>query len=107
MAIVTTAKHQARAAILKAMAHPSRLMIIEALTRRKRCVQELTDRVGADMSTVSRHLSVLKQAGIVKDDKEGTTVYYTLLCPCIMNFMGCVEKVIQDKARRHLALVSK
>jgi ArsR family transcriptional regulator len=88
------------------MAHPSRLMIIEALTHRKRCVQELTDLVGADMSTVSRHLSVLKAAGIVQDEKKGTTVNYVLQVPCIMSFMGCVEKVIADRARRQRDLVN-
>jgi ArsR family transcriptional regulator len=87
------------------MAHPSRLIIIEALTRKKMCVCELTDLVGADMSTVSRHLAVLKNAGIVRDERKGTTINYILQVPCIMNFMGCVEKVIEDKTRRHMQML--
>ena len=63
-------KHlDARAKVLKAMAHPSRLFIIEELAKGERCVCDLTEMVGADVSTISKHLSVLRQAGIVIDDK--------------------------------------
>ncbi len=56
----------ARADILKAMAHPTRLYILEELARGERCVCELHADTGADFSTVSKHLSVLKNAGIVR-----------------------------------------
>ena len=85
----------ARAKILKAMAHPSRLLIIEELSQGERCVCELTEMVGADVSTVSKHLSVLKQAGLVIDDKRGNQVFYQLRVPCILNFFGCVESVLE------------
>ncbi len=89
-------KHlEARARVLKAMAHPSRLFIIEELEKGERCVCELTDMIGADVSTVSKHLSVLKQAGIVVDDKRGNQVYYQLRVPCILNFFGCIESVLE------------
>ncbi|HPM11343.1 MAG TPA: metalloregulator ArsR/SmtB family transcription factor, partial [Paludibacter sp.] len=55
--------YEARAKIIKAIAHPSRLLIIEELQRQERCVNELTEMIGADTSTVSKHLSVLKNAG--------------------------------------------
>lgn len=58
---------EARARVLKAMAHPSRLLIIEELQNTERCVCELTEMIGADISTVSKHLSVLRQAGIVAE----------------------------------------
>jgi len=92
-------KHlEARAKVLKAMAHPSRLFIIEELEKGERCVCELTDMIGADVSTVSKHLSVLKQAGIVVDDKRGNQVYYQLRVPCILNFFGCIESVLEAQA---------
>lgn len=100
------AKYEARAAIIKAMAHPSRLLIIDELSRGERCVCELTQRVGADTSTVSKHLSVLRNAGIVSDEKRGLSVYYTLKTPCILNFIGCIESVVQERAREQLALVN-
>ena len=89
----------ARAQVLKAMAHPSRLFIIEELDKAERCVCELTDMVGADISTVSKHLSVLKQAGIVQDEKRGNQVFYRLRVPCILNFFGCVESVLESRAQ--------
>ena len=101
----TKARFEARAEIIKAMAHPTRLFIVDHLSRRKACVAELTELVGADMSTVSKHLTILKTAGIVEDHKQGAQVYYTLRVPCIMNFFGCVESVIQTNAARHLRLV--
>ena len=83
-----------RADILKALAHPSRLLMVETLAAGERCVCELQALVGADISTVSKHLAVLKKAGIVESDKRGLQVYYRLLSPCIMNFFSCIESVI-------------
>jgi ArsR family transcriptional regulator len=94
-------QYEARAAIIKAMAHPSRLLIIEELNKNERCVGELTDMIGADTSTVSKHLSVLKNAGLVTDEKRANCIYYSLRCPCIMNFIGCVEDVLTAKAEDH------
>ena len=90
----TKAKFELRAKIVKAMAHPTRLFIIDALSQQKRCVYELTEMIGADMSTVSKHLTILKNAGIVKDEKRGTMVYYQLQRPCILDFFGCIEAVM-------------
>jgi DNA-binding transcriptional ArsR family regulator len=84
------------------MAHPSRLLIIDELSRRERCVCELTEMVGADTSTVSKHLSVLKNAGIVEDERRGAMVFYRLRVPCILNFFGCVERVLQARVRQDL-----
>jgi len=88
-----------RAMVMKAMAHPSRLLMIDELSRGERCVCELTELVGHDMSTVSKHLSLLKKAGIVEDDKRGLQVYYRLKVPCVLNFFHCIESVIQARMR--------
>lgn len=98
------ARYQARARILKALAHPSRLFLVDMLARRERCVCELTELVGADMSTVSRHLSVLKAAGIVQDRKEGQQVFYRLKICCLPEFFACVESVMKTSAREQMAL---
>jgi ArsR family transcriptional regulator len=94
-------QHEARAKIIKAMAHPSRLFIIEELSKKERCVGELTEMIGSDASTVSKHLSVLKNAGLVSDEKRGNSIYYTLRCSCIMDFIGCVEDVLSANAKQH------
>ncbi len=97
---------EARARVLKAMAHPTRLFIIEELAKSERCVCDLTAMVGADISTVSKHLSVLKQAGLVRDDKRGNQVFYDLRVPCILNFFGCVESVLESRAQDHAATLA-
>lgn len=99
-------RYEARARVLKAMAHPSRLLIIDELSRGERCVNDLTEVVGADTSTVSKHLSVMKGAGIVADEKRGTMVYYRLRVPCILNFFGCVESVLKQVAEETREVVA-
>lgn len=91
---------ESRAGVLKALAHPTRIFIVDLIDREgPHCVCDLTARVGADTSTVSRHLSILKNAGILRDKKEGTTVYYSLACSCIADFMTGLESVLQAKHR--------
>ena len=88
---------EVRAGILKAMAHPSRLLIVQELSDGERCVCELQASIGADMSTVSKHLSVMKQAGIVASDKRGLQVYYRLTCKCILSFLDCLEALTAER----------
>ncbi len=89
------ARLDARVRVVKAMAHPTRMFIVEELSRvPERCVCELTEMVGDDMSTVSKHLALLKKAGLVCDEKRGNLVYYRLRVPCILEFFRCVESVL-------------
>ena len=99
----TKARLRARADIVKAMAHPTRLFIVETLSKGERCVCELTELIGDDISTVSKHLSVLRGAGIVIDEKRGTQVFYSLRCPCVLNFFSCVESVLKTNAAEQKA----
>jgi ArsR family transcriptional regulator len=96
---------EARAEIAKALAHPTRLFIVDMLSKGERCVCELREAVGADISTVSKHLSVLKKAGILEDDKRGLQVYYRLRCTCVLNFFSCIEGVLRENAKKQLALM--
>ena len=103
----TQAKYEARARIIKAMAHPTRLFIVDELARAgEKCVCELTEMIGADMSTVSKHLSQLKQAGIVADEKRGSMVFYRLRVRCIPNFFDCVESVLECNAEAQRRLLA-
>jgi ArsR family transcriptional regulator len=97
--IVLADRFEERAKVVKAMAHPSRLMMIDELSRGERCVCDLRDLVGADMSTVSKHLTVLKKAGIVEDERRGKNIYYRLRVPCVINFFHCIESVIEAKEK--------
>ena len=100
----TAARFELRARIIKALAHPPRLFIVDQLSRGERCVCELTALIGADISTVSKHLSLLKAADVVGDEKRGTQVFYRLRMPCVLTFLECVENMCQTVAREHLEL---
>jgi len=91
------ADFEGRAKILKALAHPTRLYIVDVLSRGERCVRDLTKLVGDDMSTVSKHLSVLKSSGIVRDEKRGSEVFYSLRLGCVMGFFDCIEAVLKGE----------
>lgn len=89
----TPAQFKAQAEVFKALAHPGRLLMVHELSKGERCVCELAALVGSEMPTVSRHLSQLKHAGIVDDEKRGAQVFYRLVTPCVMNFFECVASV--------------
>jgi len=82
-------KHRAK--VFKAMGHPSRIRILELLTQGETCVCNIAPVVGSDMSTVSRHLAVLRNAGLIEDDKRGLNVFYKLSLPCIIDFFSCLD----------------
>ena len=94
-------QYEARAKVAKALAHPSRLFLLDLLTQAEQCVQDLTEQVGADQSTVSKHLAILKEAGLIESRREGTANYYHVTCGCLDGFFQCLETVVRsDVARR-------
>lgn len=92
--------------VFKALGHPSRVFIVEKLKGSDHCVCELSEMIGVDMSTVSRHLSILKRAGIVADRKEGTTVYYSLVCNCLTQMLEGVENILRMQLESQAAALS-
>lgn len=99
------ARLEARARVLKALAHPARLLILEELGQGERPVARLTELVGSDMSTVSKHLSVLKGVGIVRDHRRGSQVFYSLAAPCALNFFSCLDAVLETNLQTQLLAV--
>jgi DNA-binding transcriptional ArsR family regulator len=98
-----TERLKARAEVIKAMAHPTRVHILDLLADGERCVCELHRDVGSDLSTVSRHLTVLKNAGLIADRREGTSIHYRLIAPCVTRFMGCVDSMLKANLKRQAA----
>jgi ArsR family transcriptional regulator len=96
---VNDPKYLQMAAILKAMGHPTRLFILDQLKKHDYCVCELQEEIKADMSTVSKHLSVLKNTGIIAGRKHNNQVIYSLVCPCVLDMYKCVTDLygIQKK----------
>ena len=97
--------YEARARVAKAMAHPSRLLILDVLQQKERCVCELTELVGADQSTVSKHLAVLKNAGLVEDRKEGVMTFYRPKVACLEGFWRCIENVLKENLKCQSAAI--
>lgn len=90
-----TFRKQAR--VLKALANESRLRIVDRLYRSECSVGELTELIGSDQSTVSKHLAILRAHGVVSDRREGNVVFYKLMTPCVMNFFACATQVLRER----------
>lgn len=96
----SAAEMTAQAKIFKALGHPSRLAMVSALQNGALCVAELQNICHADMSTVSRHLAVLREAGIVEATKSGTSVYYALRLTCLSTFLHCTGKFVHETLQK-------
>jgi DNA-binding transcriptional ArsR family regulator len=92
-----------RVTIIRALAHPSRLAIAEALQKGEQCVADLRDLVGADLSTVSKHLTVMREAGLLEMEKRGLNVFYRLTCPCLLSFLDCVDSLVPRQKKKPVA----
>jgi ArsR family transcriptional regulator len=91
---------QARAEMFKALGHPTRLAMVIAIgesDKKELCVCELQQIVDSDISTVSKHLTVLRSAGLVNSDKRGKQVFYSLRLPCTLGFVQCVDKALEER----------
>ena len=102
----TKALYEAKALVFKALGHPTRLWMAEQLAGGEHCVCEFVREIDADFSTISKHLNILKQAGIVEDEKRGLNVYYKLKVPCILNSMSCVEAVMDAQLRSQMEMMA-
>jgi DNA-binding transcriptional ArsR family regulator len=96
MSAACDARTLQRVSVIKALAHPSRLQIAESLQEGERCVCDLRELVGGDLSTVSKHLAVMREAGLLEMEKRGLKVYYRLRCPCLMSFFECVDSLVEE-----------
>lgn len=94
---------RAPARVFKALGQETRLFMVQELGRGERCVCDLQKLVGTDMSTVSKHLAALRDAGLVRDERRGNQVFYSLTAPCVLEFMGCVAKVTGEPVLHSLS----
>ena len=87
--------YRQEAEVFKALGHPTRLWIVDQLADgEEHCVCEFVEGVQADFSTVSKHLHLLKQAGLIADEKRGKQVFYRMNCTCVSGFISCVRSKI-------------
>ncbi|MDC7227544.1 MAG: metalloregulator ArsR/SmtB family transcription factor [Spirochaetales bacterium] len=93
-----------RAHMFKALAHPVRIYFLEKLREKPWCVCELAAESGIPKSAASKHLSQLKEAGLVDDEKTGTRVEYHLTAPCVLEMAGCAEGTVLENRRKRLGI---
>lgn len=105
--IITFQEAEIRARIIKAMAHPVRLMMIEFLKTGERSFSDIFDLFQLDKSTVSKHLLVLKESGIVSSRKSGADMIYKLEVPCVTDFFSCVTAVIDSNVKKQQICLCK
>jgi ArsR family transcriptional regulator len=107
MKLMSRQRYEARARIAKALAHPTRLMFLDALRQKgELCVCDLTELARADQSTVSKHLAVLRDAGLVGVRREGAMSLYSVKCQCLEGFFGCIESVLAENIKAQQELVT-
>lgn len=89
--------YEEQAKIFKALGHPARLMMVEAMLENPKTVTELTNMVQLEMPTVSRHLAVLKEAQVVKAQKKANSIIYSIELTCLKGFLQCSRNTVTMK----------
>jgi DNA-binding transcriptional ArsR family regulator len=95
-----------QAEIVKAVALPVRLAIIEYLKSGEKGVCDIAEHIGSERSNVSRHLSVMVNAGILDSRKEGVKLIYRLKCRGVLDFLGCVTQILRHQVEEDEKLLS-
>ena len=95
-----------QAEIAKAIAHPLRIAVVNFLKDGEQCVCDIAQHVGSERSNVSRHLSVMSNAGLLEYRKEGLKVIYRLKTPCILEFFSCVSRVLKQQVKEDERLLA-
>lgn len=97
--------YEKQAMILKSLAHPIRVAILDFLNKGPKCVCDIAQHVGAERSNVSRHLAVMVNAGILGFEKKGLEVIYELKMPCAAKFFTCTTACIRQVAKENEKLL--
>jgi len=95
-----------QAEIAKAIAHPLRIAVVNFLKDGEQCVCDIAQHIGSERSNVSRHLSVMSNAGLLEYRKEGLKVIYRLKTPCILEFFSCVSRVLKQQVKENERLLA-
>jgi ArsR family transcriptional regulator len=89
--------------ICKALAHPKRLLLINELRYRSKCVQELATALELSQANASQHLAILLRNEVVYAKREGSMVYYRLASPKIIQVLDILSGVVREKLTEQAA----
>ena len=98
---------EGQSSILKALGQPTRLQILELLNNGERCVCEIFPAIHQEQANVSKHLSILKQAGILESRKDGLRILYRIKAPEILNLLTGVSKLLKAQANEQHRLMTR
>lgn len=90
---------ESQARILKALAHPTRLQILEILRSGEKCVCELLPALGLEQSNVSQHLAILREHGLIDYRKEGLRVTYWVKDERVFEIIELINKILVDRLK--------
>ncbi|RMD87409.1 MAG: ArsR family transcriptional regulator [Calditrichaeota bacterium] len=99
--------HELKANIFKAMAHPNRIRILEALRCNETCNCELGPELGLEQSNLSRHLAILVQAGLIQPRKKGVKAYYRLTDDTVFQILDAVQKIILKQTESQMVAIKQ
>ena len=85
-----------QADMLKALAQPTRLKILEFLREGERCVCEIFPAIGEEQPNTSRHLNLMLSSGVLSRRKEGLKIYYAIRHPEILEIMDTISFLVKQ-----------
>ena len=88
--------YERKVQIFKALSNPVRLEIIDFLADGEKCVCEIVDKLNYEQPHISKSLIKLKEAGLIKDRKDGLNVYYSLKICCMGEFFNCLNRILEE-----------
>ena len=85
---------EAKADLFKALAHPARIRVLEVLAEGERAVGEIQALVGIEASNLSQQLAILRRAGVVTTNKQGSTVIYAIRDDAVVELLAVAKRVL-------------
>ena len=87
-------------AVFKALGSPARLTIVRTLIGGERCVCDLVEACGLGWSTTSKHLDVLREAGVISSEKRAQKIFCRIELACVADFISCLDGVCKQADAR-------
>ena len=105
--LIVTHVRQFKAALFQALAHPTRLQILEVLRDGELSVSAIRSKVARDQANISQHLSLLRLRGLVVNRKEGNQVFYSVRDPLLFKVLDLMRRFSTTHLHAHMALLKR
>ena len=100
--------YKMRAVVLKALAHPDRLRVFDLLSGQgERCVCDIAEALEISQPMTSKHVAMLRDAGLLDSRKEGALVFYRVSTPCLVEFFKCLDRSISHSIKSRQGILEE